>query len=60
MGSKTDEFIEEFFKSVLQRYQERLGESVRRNELIFDIVETLYYDLNKISLRGASYIDSPE
>ena len=60
MGSETDEIIEELFKSLLQRYQEGLEESMRESEFIFDSVDTLYYDLNKISLsRGGSYIDSP-
>ena len=31
------------------------------SEFIFDSVDALYYDLNKISLsRGGSYIDFPE
>ena len=31
------------------------------SEFVFDAVNVLYYDLNKISLnRGGSYIDSPE
>ena len=29
MGSEIDEVIEELFKSLLQRYQEKLGESMR-------------------------------
>ena len=34
---------------------------MRGNKFIFDSVDTLYYNLNKISLsRGRSYIDSPE
>ena len=34
---------------------------MRGSEFIFDSVDALYYDLNKISLnRGGSYIDSPE
>ena len=61
MGSGTDEIIEELFKSLLQRYQEGLEESMRGSEFIFDSVDALYYDLNKISLnRSVSYIDSPE
>ena len=61
MGSQTDEIIEELFKSLLQRYQEGLEESMRGSEFIFDSVDALYYDLNKISLsRGGSYIDSSE
>ena len=60
-GSETDEIIEEVFKSLLQRYQEGLQESMKRSEFIFDSVDALYYDFNKISLnRGGSYIDSPE
>ena len=61
MGSKTDEIIEDLFKSLLQRYQEGLEESMRGSEIIFDGVGVLYYDLNKVSLsRGESYINSPE
>ena len=61
MGSETDEVIEELFKYLLQKYQEGLEESMKGSEFIFDGVDVLYYDLNKISLnRGGSYIDSPE
>ena len=61
MGSETDEIIEDLFKYLLQRYQERLEESLRGSEFIFDGVDAMYYDLNKVSLsRGSSYIDSPE
>ena len=61
MGSETNETIEELFKSFLQRYQEGLEESMRGSEFIFDSVDALYYDLNRISLsRGGSYIDSRE
>ena len=59
MGSETNEIIEELFKSFLQRCQEGLEESIRGIEFLFDSVNALYYDLNKISLsRGASYTDS--
>ena len=61
MGSETDEIIEGPFESLLERYQERLEESMKGSEFIFDFVDILYYDLNKVSLsRGGSYIDSPE
>ena len=60
LGSETDEIIEERFKSLLQRYQEELEESMGGSYFIFDSADALYYDLNKISLsRGGSYIDSP-
>ena len=61
MGSETDEIIGEFFKSLLQKHQEGLEESMKGSEFIFDSVDVLYYDLKKISLiRGGSYINSPE
>ena len=57
VSSESDEIIEE----LLQRYQEGLEESMRGSEFIFDSVDALYYDLNKISLnRGGSYIVSPK
>ena len=49
-GSKTDEAIEELSASLLQRYQKELEESMRGNEFIFDNIDILYYNLNKISL----------
>ena len=61
MGSETEETIEGLFESFLERYQEGLEESMRGSEFIFDNVDALHYDLNKIRLsRGGSYINSPE
>ena len=61
MGSETDEIIEELLETLLQRYQEGLEELMKGSEFIFDNVDILYDNLNKISLnRGRSYIDSPE
>ena len=62
MGSETDETIKELFKSLLQKYQEGLEESMKGSEFIFDSVNLLYYHLQKTSLKrtGSSYIDSPE
>ena len=42
MCSETDDIIDEFFKSLLQKYQEGLEESMRGSELIFDSVDLLY------------------
>ena len=54
------EVIKELCGSLLQKYQKNLEEKMRGSEIIFDAANTLYYDLNKISLnRGGSYIDSP-
>ena len=61
VDSETNEIIEERFKSLLQRHQEGLEESMKGSEFVFDSVGLLEYKLNKISLnRGGSYIDSPE
>ena len=61
MGTKTDEIIEELFKSFLLKYQEGLEESMRRSEFVYDGFDALYYNLNKVNLsRGESYIDTPK
>ena len=61
IGSDTNEVTEELFKSLLQKYQANLEEKMSGSEFVFDAVNVLYYDLNKIILNtGGSYIDSPE
>ena len=61
IGSETDEIIEDLFASFLQKHQEGLEESMRGSEFVYDSVDVLYYNLNKVSLsRGGSYIDSPK
>ena len=61
IGSETDEIIEDLFESFLQKYQEGLEESMRGSEFVYDSVDVLYYNLNKVSLsRSGSYIDSPK
>ena len=60
--SETDEIIEEIFKSLLQRYQEGLEESMKGSEFIFDSVNLLHYHLQKASLKrtGSLHIDFSE
>ena len=59
MGNDTNEIIEELFKFFFQKYQKGLEESMRGSEFIFDSVDVLHYNLNKVSLsRGGLYIDS--
>ena len=50
IGSKTDEIIKDLFKSLRKSYQEKLEESMKGSEFVFDGVNVLYYDFNKISL----------
>ena len=60
-GSETDEIIEKLFESLLQLYQKHLKESMRGREFVYDSVDSLHYNLNKIDLStGRSYIDSPK
>ena len=49
VGSETDEITEELFKSLLQRSEEALEESMKRSEFIFDSVNLLNYHLQKNS-----------
>ena len=59
--SETDEIIEDLLEYFLQKYQEGLQESMRGSEFVYDSVNLLYRNLNKVSLsRGGSYIDSPK
>ena len=59
-GSDVNEVIEKLFESLLQKYQKNLEEKMRGSEFVFDGVNALHYDLNKISLnRAGSYIDLP-
>ena len=41
MGGEKDEIIEDLLKSLCKRYQERLEESMRGSEFIFDGVDAL-------------------
>ena len=61
MGNEADDIFKELFKSLLQKYQKGLEESMKGSEFVFDIVDLLYYHLQKTSLnRGRSYVDSPK
>ena len=53
--NETDEIIRELSESLLQRYQERLEESMRGSEFAFDSVHALHYKLHKISLKEVNH-----
>ena len=63
MGSETNDIIEELRQCLLQKYQKDLEESMKGmkgREFGFDIIDLLYYHLQKIGLkRSGLYIDSP-
>ena len=50
-SSQTNNITEELFKSLLQRYQEGLEESMKRREFIFDSIGLLHFHLQKTSLK---------
>ena len=61
IGSETDEIIKGLFESFLQKYHKGLEKSMRGSEFVYDSVDVLYYNFNKVNLStGGSYIDSPE
>ena len=61
IGSDTNEIIKDLFESFFEKYQEGLEESMRGSEFVYDSVDVLHYNRNKVSLsRGGSYIDSPK
>ena len=60
-GYGTDDIIEKFYDSLLDKYQKGLEEKMKKGAYTFDNVGALYYKLHKTSLnRDGSYIDSPE
>ena len=61
VGSKTDEIIKDLFESFFAKISRRVRESMRGSEFVYDSVDVLYYNLNKVSLsRSGSYIDPPK
>ena len=60
-GGETEEIAERLCRSLLQTYQDNLQERMRGSDFIFDGINYLYYDFNRISRsKGGSYIDSPK
>ena len=59
IGNEADEITEEFFESLLQRYQEGIEESVKGSHFVFDSFDLLYYKCHQVNVdRGRSNIDS--
>ena len=47
MGSETNDIVKELYESLLQKYQERLEESMRGSEFVPDSIDLFYYHLKK-------------
>ena len=60
-GIETDDAINEFLNSFINRYQEGLQAKMKRSSFTFDRIDLFEYHLHKISLnRASSYIKSSE
>ena len=61
IGSETEEVAEKLFMSILQKCQDNLQNKMKGSDFIFNGINYLYYDLNRITIsKGGSYIESPK
>ena len=61
IGSETEEVAEKLFMSILQKYQDNFQNKMKGSDFIFNGINYLYYDLNRITIsKGGSYIESPK
>ena len=60
-GSETEEVAENLIIQLLQKYQDNLQNKMKVSAFIFNGINHLYYDLNRITIsKGGSYIESPK
>ena len=60
-GSETEEIMEKLIMHLLQKYQDNLQNKMKSSDFIFNGVNYLFYDLNRITIsKGGSYIESPK
>ena len=60
-GSETEEITEKLIVSLLQKYQDNLQNKMKGSDFIFNGVNYLFYDFNRITIsKGGSYIESPK
>ena len=61
IGKETEEVAEKLIMSILQKYQDNLQNKMKDTDFIFNGINYLYYDLNRITIsKGGSYIESPK
>ena len=61
IGSETEEVAEKLIMSILQKYQDNLQNKMKGSDFIFNEINYLYYDLNRIAVsKGGSYIEYPK
>ena len=58
-GSETEEITGKIIMSLLQKYQDNLQNKMRGSDFVFDAINCIYYDFNRITIsQGESYIES--
>ena len=61
IGCETEEVAENLIMQLLQKYQDNLQNKMKGSYFIFNGINYLYYDLNRITIsKGGSYIESPK
>ena len=61
IGSETEEVAEKLIMSTLKKYQDNLQNKMKGSDFVFNGINYLYYDLNRITIsKGGSYIESPK
>ena len=61
IGSETEEVTENLIVSLLQKYQDNLQNKVKGSAFIFNGVNYLFYNFNRITIsKGGSYKESPK
>ena len=61
IDSETEEITQKFIMSLLQKYQDNLQNKMKGSDFIFNGVNYLFYDFNRITIsKGGSYIESPK
>ena len=61
IGSETEEVAEKLIMQLVQKYQDNLQNKMKGSDIIFNGVNYLYDDLNRITIsKGGPYIESPK
>ena len=61
IGSETEEVTEKLIMSLLQKYQDNLQKKMKGSDFVFNGVNYLFYNLNRITIsKGGSYVESPK
>ena len=61
LDCETEEVAEILIMQLLQKYQDHLQNKMKGSDFIFNGINYLHYDLNRITIsKGGSYIESPK